>query len=102
MLKIYKKVKHLISLKEFETRAIKISSFSSSRGQRYKVQSVEGNVMHFIRLDAKSSRVWDMDLELVYRAYSELDDFATINFKLYVPITHSPARGLLIHMGLLE
>lgn len=102
MPKTYKKVKPLISLKEFKKRAIKISSFSSSGGQRYKVQSVVGNVMHFIRMDAKSSRLWDMDLDLVYLAYSELDDFATINFKPYVPITHSPARGLLIHLGLLE
>lgn len=58
--------------------------------------------MCFLRLDAKSDLEWSMNLEEVYRAYKELDDFAAINFKLYVPITYSPACGLLIRLGLLE
>ena len=57
--------------------------------------------MVFLRLDAKSDQEWMMNLEEVYRAYGELDDFATVNCKPYIPITHSPARGLLIHLGLL-
>lgn len=101
MPKTYKKVKPIISLKEFKNRVVKISSFASSTGKRYKVKSIVDNEMYFLRLDAKSDLEWSMNLEEVYRAYKELDDFATINFKPYVPITHSPARGLLIHLGLL-
>lgn len=101
MPKTYKKVKLIISFNEFKNKAVKVSSFTSSSGKRYKVKSIVGNEMYFLRLDAKSNQVWKMNLEEVYRAYRELDDFATINFKPYVPITHSPARGLLIHLGLL-
>lgn len=98
----YKKVKPIISFSDFKEKAIKISSFTSSTGKRYKVKSIFGNEMYFLRLDTKSDLEWSMNLEEVYRAYKELDDFATNNFKPYVPITHSPARGLLIHLGLLE
>ena len=102
MPKTFKKVNPLISFKEFKKRAVIISSFTSSTGKRYKVKSIVGNEMYFLRLDVKSDLEWSMNLEEVYRAYKELDDFATNNFKPYVPITHSPARGLLIHLGLLE
>jgi hypothetical protein len=42
-----------------------------------------------------------MNLKEVYRAYKELEDFAMVNFKPYVNRRHSPARGLLLHLGLL-
>lgn len=58
--------------------------------------------MHFTLLGAISDQEWSMNWQEVNRVNKELDDFATINFKPYVPITHSPARGLLIHLGLLE
>lgn len=57
--------------------------------------------MYFTLLDAMSDLEWSMNWEAVNRVNKELDDFTTINFKQYVPITHSPARGLLIHLGLL-
>lgn len=56
----------------------------------------------FIRLDGKSKKEWIMNLKEVYSAYIELEDFATVNFKTFVPITHSPASGLLLHLGMLE
>jgi hypothetical protein len=48
--------------------------------------------MFFLRLDAKGNKEWQMNLKNVYLAYKELEDYSTINFKPYVPITHSPAR----------
>jgi len=63
---------------------------------------IENDEMFFLRLDAKGNKEWPMNLKNVYQAYKELEDFATINFKPYVPITHSPARGLLLHLGMLE
>ena len=102
MPKTFKKVKPIASFNDFKEKVVKISSFTSSTGKRYKVKSIIGNEMFFLRLDAKSDQEWMMNLDEVYRAYRELDDFATVNFKPYVPITHSPARGLLIHLGLLE
>jgi hypothetical protein len=43
-----------------------------------------------------------MNLKKVYRAYKELEDFATVNLKPFVPIMQSPARGLLFHLEMLE
>jgi len=101
MPKTYKKIKPIISYNDFREKAVKVSSFTSSTGKRYKVKSIVDNEMYFLRLDAKSDQEWSMNLEELYRAYKELEDFATKNFKPYVPITHSPGRGLLIHLGLL-
>lgn len=102
MAKAFQKVKPIISLSEFLDKAIKVNSFTSSNGRRYEVQRIENDEMFFIRLDAKSDEEWSMDLKEVYRAYKELEDFATVNFKPFVPITHSPASGLLLHLGMLE
>lgn len=96
------KTKPLISIYEFRTLAGKVKSFTSSSGKGYRVQKVENDVMYFLRLDANSKVEWSMDLNDVYRAYKELEDFETKNFKPYVPLTHSPARGLLLHLGLLK
>jgi hypothetical protein len=102
MAKTFQKVKPIISLPEFLDKARDVKSFTSSNGKRYEVQSIVNDEMYFLRLDAKSTEVWSMNLKEVYRAYKELEDFATVNFKPFVPITHSPARGLLLHLGVLE
>ena len=102
MAKTFQKVKPIVPLSEFLDRARKVKSFTSSNGRRYDVQRIENEEMFFLRLDAKSEEEWSMNLKEIYRAYKELEDFATINFKPYVPITHSPARGLLLHLEMLE
>ncbi|MCZ8354012.1 MAG: hypothetical protein O9340_04710 [Cyclobacteriaceae bacterium] len=102
MNKTFQKVKPIIPLSEFLDKARKVKSFTSSNGRRYEVQRIENDEMFFLRLDAKSEEEWSMNLKDVYRAYKELEDFATINFKPFVPITHSPARGLLLHLGLIQ
>lgn len=101
MVKTYQKLKPLVPLSEFLAKAGKVKSFRSSNGKRYEVQRIENDELFFLRLDAKSEEEWSMNLKEVYRAYKELEDFATVNFKPFVPITHSPARGLLLHLGLL-
>ena len=102
MAKTYHKTKPIVTLNDFLAKAKTIKQFTSSSGKRYLVTSIEGDIMHFIRLDANEDFDWQMNLKNVYTAYLELEDFATINFKPFVPITHSPARGLLIHLGMLE
>lgn len=102
MVKTFQKVKPIVPLSEFLDRARKVKSFTSSNGRRYEVQRIQNDEMFFLRLDAKSAEEWSMNLKGVYRAYQELEDFATVNFKPFVPITHSPARGLLLHLGMLE
>jgi len=98
----FHKTKPTVSLADFLERAKAVKGFTSSRGQRYKVLRIDNGEMFFLRLDAKGNNEWQMNLKNVYQAYKELGDFATINFKPYVPITHSPARGLLLHLGMLE
>jgi hypothetical protein len=102
MITFYQKIKPLISLPEFLDKARRVKTFTSSRGKRYEVQRFENDELFFIRLDAKSKKEWSMNLKEVYRAYEALEDFATVNFKPFVPIIHSPARGLLLHLGMLE
>ncbi|MCG9911059.1 MAG: hypothetical protein MH137_07130 [Flavobacteriales bacterium] len=102
MNKTFQKVIPIITLSEFLEKARKVKSFTSSNGRRYEVQRIENDELFFLRLDAKSDEEWSMNLKEVYRAYEELDDFATVNFKPFVPIAHSPARGLLLHLGMLE
>jgi len=101
MSKKYNKSCPIISLSEFLDNSKKVKSFTSSNGRRYEVLGIENELMFFSRLDANSEKVWSMNLKEVYRAYNELEDFATINFKPFVLITHSPARGLLLHLGML-
>ena len=102
MAKTFHKTKPTVSLTNFLERANAVKGFTSSRGQRYKVLRIENGKMFFLRLDAKGNKEWQMNLKNVYQAYQELDDFATINFKPYVPITHSPARGLLLYLKMLH
>lgn len=99
--KIFQKIRPNISETEFLQKASQITKFTSSSGKNYAVLEITGVIMSFKRLDAKSDKPWKMNLKDLYRAYKELNDFRTINFKQYVPITHSPGRGLLIHLGLI-
>jgi len=101
MNKKFQRTEPIISLSDFLDKARKVKSFTSSNGRRYEVQRIENDKMFFIRLDAKSEEEWSMNLKEVYRAYTELEDFTTVNFKPFVPITHSPARGLLLNLGML-
>lgn len=54
MPKTFKKVKPIVSFSAFKDKVVKISSFTSSTGKRYKVKSIVGNEMCFLRLDGKS------------------------------------------------
>jgi len=101
MNKKFQKTEPIISLSEFLDNARKVKSFTSSNGRRYGVQRIENEELFFLRLDAKSEEECSMNLKKVYRAYKELEDFATVNFKPFVPITHSHARGLLLHLRML-
>lgn len=102
MAKSFSKVLPVISKSDFLSRSGSVKLFTSSNGKRYEVDKVIDHIMSFRRLDAKSMQLWTMDLQQLYKAYTELNDFVTENFRPYVPITHSPARGLLIHLGLLK
>jgi hypothetical protein len=96
MKKTYRKVEPIISKEDFLKRALSVKRFTSTGGKQYEVIKIENDEMHFRRLNANTSIEWSMNLSNVYKAYSELEDFKTINFKPYVPHTHSPARGLLL------
>ncbi len=98
----FHKSKPILSLTDFLAKAKKVTTFSSSTGKRYKVTKIENDVMFFKRIDADGDLDWSFDLNCIYLAYSELEDFATVNFKPYVPIRHSPARGILIHLGMIK
>jgi len=81
MAKTFKKVIPIVPLSEFLDNARKVKSFTSSNGRRYEVQRIENDEMFFLRLDAKSEEEWSMNLKEVYKAYRELEDFSTVNFK---------------------
>lgn len=98
----FAKVYPLLSKNDFLLKAKKVGRFTSSRGKRYKVKYVEEDVLHFTRLDANKDIDWSLDLNDVYRAYSELEKFDTIQFKKYIPVRHSPARGLLLCLELIK
>ncbi|MBI1184864.1 hypothetical protein GC194_11355 [bacterium] len=99
---MYIKIKPIISKEEFLSRAKAVKNYLSSSGKRYHVARFEGNIMYFQRLDAKSTKTTPIDLEMIYLAYEKLEHFETENFRPFVERKHSPARGLLIHLGLLE
>jgi hypothetical protein len=101
MHKTFHKTNPFIPLNDFLEKAHTVSAFTSSNGKRYIVMRIIENEMFFRRLDAKKDLEWSMNLNQVFLAYQELHNFATINFRPYVPITHSPARGLLVHLGML-
>lgn len=97
---IYKKTNPKITFTEFRSLVLLIPSFKSLTGKEYVEVKVKENIIYFIR--KSSDKKWTMDLEKVLRAYKELVDFKTKNFSFFVPRTHSPALGLLLHLGLLK
>ena len=97
---MYKKINQDIKYSTFFELVKDIKSFRSLIGKEYEVISIDGGVMSFVR--KATGRIWKMDLKGVHRAYFELNDFKTKNFRPYVPRTHSPALGLLLHVGLLK
>lgn len=96
---IYTKTTPNISYDEFFKLIVPVKSFSSLTGKPYQVLKIEGSEMSFVR--NTSGVQWKMDLKEVHQAYLLLTDFKTINFKTFVKRTHSPALGLLLHLGLL-
>ena len=96
---IYKKAQPEISYPDFLNLTRSLNAFKSLRGKQYDVVAIEGSQISFIR--KSSGEKWKMDLKGVHKAYLELTDFKTVNFKTYVSRTHSPALGLLLHLGLL-
>lgn len=96
---MYKKTNPEISFIEFIKLVGPIANFNSLEGEEYIVTKLHGSVMHFIR--KSSTKPWEMDLKDVLRAYKELKEFKTENFNPYVPLTHSPALGLLLHLKIL-
>ena len=93
----------VISFDDFKAAAISLKGFKSfPKQKKYEVSAIDGDIIHFIRRDADSSKIWSFNLSDVYRAYQELDNFNTLSFKKYVPIRHSPARGLLVDLKLLK
>ena len=96
----YTKTNPKISYSQFYNMVLPIKKFQSLRGKEYEVQSIENYVMEFVRVS--TGEKWSMNLKGVHQAYLELTDFKTENFKAYVPLTHSPALGLLLHLRLLK
>ena len=96
---MYTKTNPSISFTTFMQMVNTVVSFTSLTGKPYRVIKLEDSILYFVR--EASGKEWSMDLKGVHKAYLELDDFKTVNFKPYVPITHSPALGLLLHLKLL-
>jgi hypothetical protein len=95
----YTKTKPQISYQDFFNSVKSIETFNSLTEMQYDVIGINGSLMNFLR--RSSGEKWKMDLKGVYKAYLGLKDFKTANFKPFVPRTHSPALGLLLHLGLL-
>jgi hypothetical protein len=91
----------IIPYPEFLSRVAKETHFTSSLGKRYRITGLHNEVLHIERQDANMDIDWDIDLKKLYQAYTELEDFSTGNFRPYVPRRHSPARGLLLRLGLI-
>lgn len=99
----YTKTNPSISMEDFLKKVSAVKSFTSTSGKRYQVIKYDGQSLKFLRLDGKKPDMeWSLNLSKLYEAYNELTDFSTENFRPYVPIHHSPARGLLLHLGLLK
>lgn len=97
---MYTKTQPTISFIEFIKMVSPVAAFNSIKGEEYIVKSIERGTMKFVR--KQTGKEWEMDLKGVHKAYIELKDFKTENFKPYVPLTHSPALGLLIKIELLK
>jgi len=95
----YTKTKPDIRFVDFMQLVSPVCTFNSLEGKEYVVSKIESNTIYFIR--TSTDKEWSMDLRQVFKAYKELKDFKTLNFKPYVPLTHSPALGLLLDIKLL-
>ena len=100
MMKMYIKTNPEISFIKFIKLVTPVASFKSLTGKEYLVTSLNDYTMQLVR--KSSGTPWSMDLEQVLKAYQELTEFKTENFRSYVPRTHSPALGLLLHLELLQ
>jgi len=99
----YIKTKPDISYEGFIELVRDVKEFNSTTGKRYQVSQYDTTHLKFYRLDGKKPEMeWSINLSKLYQAYQSLTDFSTPNFKPFVPITHSPGRGLLLKMGLLK
>ena len=74
---------------------------NDSLGKRNRITGLHNEVLLVEPQDANRDIDWDIDLKKLYQAYTELEDFSTGNFRPYVPRRHSPARGLLLRLGLI-
>ena len=96
---MYKKTNPEITFIEFIKLVGPVAHFNSLEGEEYVVTKLQGSIMLFVR--TLTGKPDDMELRSVLQAYKELKEFQTENFKPYVPFTHSPALGLLLHLKLL-
>ncbi len=96
----YTKTNPNITYVDFYKLVSLVKQFESLTGKGYDVKSVQHDVITFVR--KSTGETWSMNLKGVHQAYLELNDFKTENFRAYVPRTHSPALGLLLHLGLLK
>ncbi|WP_286897633.1 MULTISPECIES: hypothetical protein [Sphingobacterium] len=96
----FNKTNPTIKYDKFYNLTKSVEFFKSLTGKEYGVKSLDANEMKFVRVS--TGEKWSMNLKGVHQAYLELTDFKTVNFKPYVPRTHSPALGLLLHLGLLK
>lgn len=94
------KVNPNISLEDFLEICSSVTDFSSLRGRQYFIHNRYGSIISFERLS--TGKIWQMDLKDIHKAYLELNDFKTSNFKPYLKRTHSPGLGLLLSLKLLK
>lgn len=100
-MKPYHKKSPVISYSEFMQHMKRVKEFTSSHGRRYEVDGLKNNLLFFRSLDAGGT-AWDIDLEQLYHAYTDLETFETEHSRPYVPKRHSPGRDLLLHLGLID
>jgi hypothetical protein len=98
----FQKIFPVISYTEFLERVSKESQFTSSRGRRYLITGLIDEVLFFDRLDSARDVEWDINLQKLYDAYITLQSYKTEEFKDFIPRRHSPGRGLLLRLGLIE
>jgi hypothetical protein len=96
---MYIKTNPNIKYLSFFNLAKEVKIFASLTGKEYEVIHIEGSQVNFIRKSTNTK--WSMNLMKVHEAYLVLQDFKTENFRSYVNRKHSPALGLLLHLGLL-
>lgn len=88
-----------VQYSDFYLKVQALDSFRSITGNIYTIISLEDSILTFVR--ESTHRIWKVNLVDVYKAYSELTAFRTVDFKPYVPRKQSPALGLLVATQLL-